>query len=253
MNQDSDWEFVLGDMVVDADMCLTQDQTIIQKIQQKYDINSLIEVLDTPDDSFRFLEIIVRLLRSIYLNLNIELPKASETQITKIKEHIYNQLEKTTDLSNISQIRFATESITLLSNCIDPMSKGDRLQTAIGSLLSNLLQDFDVHAIPNAFDFAPADAETFLGYGFINDHNKFVDNSWYERDVVVETHQKQLVAEILRLITKTGFKGLLFEETKFKSDLFTCLRISEQTIEKWIILLIFKLLHILMLKRAVSK
>ena len=227
-------------MLVDAALCQTQDKTIIQEIQQKYDINSLIEVLDTPNDSFHFLEIIVRLLRSIYLNLYFELPKVSETQITKIKEHIYNQLKKTTDLRNISQIRFATESITLLSNCIDIMSKGGRLQTAIGSLLSNLLQDFDVHAIPNAFDFAPGDAQKFLDYDFIDNHNDFVDNEWYERDVVVETHQKQLVAAILRLITKTRFKGLLFEETKFKSDLCTGLRINEQTIEKWIILLILK-------------
>ena len=112
----------------------------------------------------------------MYLNSNIQLQKVSEAQISAIKERIYNQVEKTTDLRDISQIRFATESITLLSNCHDQISKGGRLQTAIGSLLGSLLIDFDVYAIPNAFDFAQGDAQTFFGNQFILEHNAFVDN-----------------------------------------------------------------------------
>ena len=227
-------------MLVDAAMCQTQDIKIIKKIQEKYEIDPLIEVLETTDESFHLLEIVVWLLRSIYLDSNIKLQNVSEAQISVIKQHIYNQLEKIADLRNINQIKFATEAITFLTNCHDQMNKEDRLQTAVGSLLVCLLKDFEVYAIPNAIDFAPGDAETFFGSEFIRNHNRIVDNEWYERDVVVETHQKLLVAAILRLITKIEFKGLIFKETEFKSDLFTCLKINEQTIEKWIVLLILK-------------
>ena len=99
-----------------------------------------------------------------------------ESQIFVIKKYIYNQLSKITDLKNISQIRFAAESLTLLSNCIDKISKGDELRTIIMSLLTNMLKDFDVYALPNAIDFAPGDAETYIGYSFIRNHNIFVEN-----------------------------------------------------------------------------
>ena len=99
-----------------------------------------------------------------------------ESQIFVIKKYIYNQLNKITDLNNISQLRFAAESITLLSNCIVNISKGDKLRTIIMSLLSNMLKDFDVYALPNAIDFAPGDAQTFFGDDFMFYHNKFVDN-----------------------------------------------------------------------------
>ena len=99
-----------------------------------------------------------------------------KSQILVIKKYIYNQLNKITDLKNISQLRFATESITLLSNCRDKMNKGDKLRTIIGSLLFSLLKGFDVYALPNAIDFAPGDAETFIGYEFMVQHNIIVDN-----------------------------------------------------------------------------
>ena len=59
LRRDSDRKFVLGDMLVDAAMCLTLDVNIIQIIQQKYDIDSLIEVLDTNDESFHLLEVVI--------------------------------------------------------------------------------------------------------------------------------------------------------------------------------------------------
>ena len=244
LNQDLDRKFVLGDMLIDAAMCITKDNNIIQKIQQKYNFNSLIGVLDMSDESFHFLEVVIWLLRSCYLNQNIQLIKIDESQISVIKQYIYKQLEKITDLNNINQIRFATESITLLSNCSDKMNKGDNLQTKIGSLLVSLLKDMDVYAIPNAIDFASGDAQTFNGYKFILDHNRIVDNEWYERDVVVETHQKELAAVILRLLMKWGIKELSFMETKLKPELFVCLNMNEQMIEKLIVLLILKYVDI---------
>ena len=99
-----------------------------------------------------------------------------ESLISQIKQSIYKQLEKIVDISNISQLRFAAESITLLSNFYDKKSKGDKLQTVIGFLLSSMLKDVDVYALPNAIDFALGDAETFFGYEFILNHNNFVNN-----------------------------------------------------------------------------
>ena len=244
LNQGSESEFKLGNMLADAVMWSTQDKDIIHKIQQKYDLNSLIGVLDMNDESFHLLEVVVWLLRSCYLNPNDQLQIGDEPQISVIKQHIYKQLEKIGDISNISQLRFASESITFLSNCYYKKSKGDKLHTVIGTLLSSLLKDIDVYTLPNAFDFASGDDQTFFDYGLINNHNKIVDNEWYERDVVLETNQKELIAAILRLITKFGFKKLSLNKTELNSELFTCLNMNEQMIEKWIVLLILKLLCI---------
>ena len=229
-------------MFVDAAMCLTQDKDIIQKIQLKYDIHSLIEVLDTNDESFHFLEAVVWLLRSCYLNSNIQLQAVDESQISTIKKHIYNQLEEITDLSNISQIRFAIESITLLSNCFDDMAKEGRLNFIIEILLNELLKDFEVFTIPNAINFVQGDTQTFIEYSFIVCLNMMVDNEWYERDVVLETHQKELVVALLRLVSKFGLKRLSFKKIEYKSELYNCLNINEKMIEKWIILFILKLI-----------
>ena len=57
--QDQNSNFVLGDMLVDAAMCFSQHEGIIQKIQQKYDFNSLTHVLDMNDLSFHLLEVVV--------------------------------------------------------------------------------------------------------------------------------------------------------------------------------------------------
>ena len=225
-------------------MWFSQDKDIIQKkIQQKYDLNSLIEVLHVNDKLFHLLEVIVWLIRSCYLNPNIQLQIVDEPQISYIKQSIYKQLSKITKLNYINQIRFATESVTLLSNCCDKISK-EELLTITEFLLTNLLKDFDIYAIPNAFDFLSGDGETYLGDGFINNHNKIVDNEWYERDVVLETNQKELVTAILRLITKFEFKEISYKETEFNSDLFACLKMNVQMIEKWIVLLILKLNYI---------
>ena len=99
-----------------------------------------------------------------------------ESLISQIKKSIYKQLEKIVDIINISQLRFAAESITLLFNFYDKESKGDKLQIVIGSLLSSMLKDVDVYALPNAIDFASGDAQTFFGYEFIFNHNIFVEN-----------------------------------------------------------------------------
>ena len=58
-NQDQNSKFVLGDILVDAAMCLSQHEDIIKKIQQKYDFNSLIHILDMDDKSFHLLEVVV--------------------------------------------------------------------------------------------------------------------------------------------------------------------------------------------------
>ena len=244
LNQGSESELKLGNMLADAVMWSTQDKDIIHKIQQKYDLNSLIGVLDTNDESFHLLEVVVLLLRSCYLNSNDQLQTVDESQISQIKQLIDKQLEKIVDISNISQIRFATESIMLLLNCSDKKSNGDKLQTKMWFLLISLLKDFDIFAKPNAIDFAPGDAQTFFGYGFINNHSLFVDNEWYERDAVLETHQKELVVAILKLITKYGFEEISYKDSELNSELFACLNMDEQMIEKWIVLLILKLLYI---------
>ena len=231
-------------MLADAVMWSTQDKDIVQKIQQKYDFNSLVGVLDMNDESYHLLEVVVWLLRSWYLNPNDQLQTVDESIISHIKQSIYKQLENIVDLSNISQIRFAAESIALLSNFYDKKSKGDKLLTVIGFLLSSMLKYVDVYALPNAIDFASGDAQTFFGYLFIANHNIFVDNEWYERDVVLETYQKELVAAILRFITKFGFKKIYLNKTELNSELFICLNINEQMIEKWIVLLILKYVDI---------
>ena len=128
------------------------------------------------DESFHLLEVVVLLLRSCYLNPNDQLQTVEESLISQIKQSIYKQLEKIVDISNISQIRFAAESITLLSNFYDKESKGDKLQIVIGSLLFSMLKDVDVYALPNVIDFASGDAQTFFGYEFILNHNRIVDN-----------------------------------------------------------------------------
>ena len=244
LNQGSEWEFKLGNMLADAVMWSTQDKDIIHKIQQKYDFNSLIEVLDMNDESFHFIEVVVLLLRLCYLNPNYQLQTVDESLILQIKQSTYKQLEKIVDISDISQIRFAVESITLLSNLNDKWLIEDKLETAIGFLLSSLLKDVDVYALPNAIDFASGDAETFFGFKFIIHHNMFVDNEWYERNVVLETNQKELVTVILRLIMKFKFMIISLNETELNSELFICLNMNEKIIEKWIVLLILKLLCI---------
>jgi len=233
LNQNLDRRFVLGDMYVDAAMSLTQDKDIIQKIQQKYDINSLIEVLATTDESFHFIETVIWLLRSCYLNSNLQLQTVDESQISVIKKCIYGHFEKITDLNNINHIRFVIESITLLSNCYDKINKSDKLHTIIETLFNELLKDFDVFIIPNAIDFAQGDKEIFFSYGFTVQLNLIENNEWYERDVVLETHQKELVASILRFITKFGIKGLSYKKTESNSELFACLNMNEKMVEKW--------------------
>ena len=244
LSRDSNRKFVLGDMLVDAAMCLTQDKDIIQKIQQKYDIDSLIEALDTNDESFHFLEAVVWLLRSCYLNPRLQLQTVDKSEILIIKQCIYKQFEKITDLSNISQIRFTIESIKLFSNCKDNTIKEIKLQAIIETLLNELIKDFDVFTIPNATDFAQSDLETFIDYRLNVCLDMMVDNEWYERDVVLETHQKELVATILRFIMKFGFNRLSFKEIEHNSELYGCLNMNEKMIEKWVILFILKLIYI---------
>ena len=128
------------------------------------------------DESFVLFEKVVLLLRSCYLNPNDQLQTVDKSQILEIKECIYNQLEKIIDLNNINIIRFAIESITLFSNCFDNTTKEDRLKSIVEFLLNELLKIFDVYTKPNAIDFELGDAETFLGYELIVNHNKFIDN-----------------------------------------------------------------------------
>ena len=231
-------------MYFDALMWSTQDKYIIQKIQQKYDINSLIEVLHMNDESFILLGAVVLLLKSCYLNPNHQLQTVDEFQILEIKECIYNQLEKTIDVNNFNIIRFAMESITLFSNCFDNITKESRLKSIVEFLLNELLKDFDVYTKPNAIDFELGDAQTFLGYGFINNHNEFINNEWYERDAMLEAEQRELIASILKIIIKFGFNEISYKKTELDSWLLACLNINEQMIEKWIVLLILKYVDI---------
>ena len=232
-------------MLVDAAMCFTQNEEIIQKIKQKYNFDSLISVLKINDESFDFLEKIVRLLRSCYFNPNIQFDAVNDSKIEVMEQYIYMQLEKITDFSNKGQIKFTTESIMLLSNCFNKISNiGDKLQKIIGSLLVGLLQNYDVFIIPNAIDFASGDVETFIDFNFISNHNKIVNEDIHEGNVDLKNNQKKLVAAILILISKFKFKGYIFKETLFKSNQFAYLDFSDQTIEKWIILHILKFAYI---------
>ena len=61
---------------------------------------------------------------------------------------------------------------------------------------------------------------------------------------MLETHQKELVATILKLIIKFDFKGLSFKETKHNSELYACLNMNEKMVEKLIVLLILKYVDI---------
>ena len=45
--QNSDRRFMLRDMLIDAALCLTLDEDIVKKIQQKYDLHSVIQVFYT--------------------------------------------------------------------------------------------------------------------------------------------------------------------------------------------------------------
>ena len=196
------------------------------------------------DESFVLFEKVVLLLRSCYLNPNDQLQTVDKSQILEIKECIYNQLEKIIDLNNINIIRFAIESITLFSNCFDNTTKEDRLKSIVEFLLNELLKIFDVYTKPNAIDFELGDAETFLGYELIVNHNKFIDNEWYERDAILEANQRELIASILKIIIKFGFNEISYKKTELDSWLLACLNINEQMIEKWIVLLILKYVDI---------
>ena len=202
LDQGTEYEFKLGYMIAEAVIWSTLDKDIIKKIQQKYDLNSLIRVLDMNDESFHLLEVVVWLLRSCYLNPNDQLQTVNESLISQIKQSIYKQLEKIVDISNISQIRFATEWITLLTNWNYKMGKGNKLITLIGSLLSSVLKDFDVYTIPNAIDFASADTQIYFSYGFILDHNIIVDNEWFGNRHKIWTTKKQKMVDWRKFVEK---------------------------------------------------
>ena len=188
-------------MFVDAAMCCSQDQHILDKVQHKYSIDSLTKVLKFKE-WFHFWEGAICLLRSCYFNKNTQSLFGIQDKTDEIKKKVIDNLNIITDLNNIEQLGFATQAIMLVSSLLcrlDDQDK-DQISTIISNLFIKLLKDFQVYAMPNVFDFVKG--ATFLDQNVIEDNRKLVDNEYNERDVVLETHQKQLVFAILNLIKK---------------------------------------------------
>ena len=93
-------------------------------------------------------------------------------------------------------MEFATQAIMLVTNLycrLDNQDK-DQLSTIISNLAIKLLEDFQVYAIPNVFDFLKN--ASFLEQKVIDDNRKLIENEVNNRNVILETHQKQFVLAI---------------------------------------------------------
>ena len=119
-----------------------------------------------------------------------------EDKTDNIINGIIDNLSKITDLENIEQLGFATQAIMLITSLYDYLNSQnkDQLNIIFSNLFIKLLENFQVFAIPNAFDFAKGVA--FLDQKVIEDNRQLVDNEYKNRDVVLETHQKYLVFEL---------------------------------------------------------
>ena len=241
LGKDSKRKFVLGDMFVDAAMCYSQEQHILEKIQLKYSIDSLTKALLFSKEWFHFWEGVTCLLRSCYFNKYAKSLAENQDFVHNIKKGIIDNLNTITDLNNIEQLGFATQAIMLVTNLYDKLDNQDinKLNTIISNLFIKLLEDFEVYAIPNAFDFIKGVA--FLDQKLIEDNKQLVDNEFNKRNVVLETHQKQLVFAILNLIKNNNLSQLSIRKVHCNSSFLKSLNLESNMIEKFIVLFILNL------------
>ena len=241
---DSNRRFVLGDMFVDAAMCYSQEQDILEKIQHKYSIDTLIKALSFNKDWFHFREGVTCLLRSCYFNKFTQFWIYSQDKTDKIINGIIDNLKAIIDLNDIEQLGFATQAIMLATNLYCRLGEQDKdqLSIIISNLFIKLLEDFQVYAIPNVFDFIKG--ATFLDQDVIEKNKQLVDNEFNKRNVVLETHQKQLVFAILNLIKKSDLNQLPFSKVHCNSSFLKSLNLESHMIEKFIVLFILKYVDI---------
>ena len=235
--------FVLGDMFVDAAMCYSQEQDILDKIQHKYSIDSLIKALSFNKDWFHFWEGVTYLLRSCYFNNCTQSWIDSQDKTDEIIKRIIDKLNAITDLNDIEQLGFATQAIMLVTNlyCWLGEQDKDQLSTIISNLFIKLLQDFQVYAIPNVLDFVKG--ATFLDQYVIEKNKELVDNEFNKRNVVLETHQKQFVFEIWNLIKKINLNQLSISKDQCEAEFLKSLNLKSRMIEKFIVLFILNLMY----------
>ena len=242
--QDSNRKFVVGDMFVDAAMCYSQELYILEKIQRKYSIDSLIKALSFNKEWFHFWEGVVCLLRSCYFSKCTQSLTESQDRIDNIKKGIIDHLNSITDLNNIEQLEFATQAIMLVTNLycrLDNQDK-DQLSTIISNLAIKLLEDFQVYAIPNVFDFLKN--ASFLEQKVIDDNRKLIENEVNNRNVILETHQKQFVLAIWNLIKKSDLNQLSISKVQYNSNFLKSLNLESHMIEKFFVLFILKYIDI---------
>ena len=228
-------------MFVDAAMCYSQEQDILEKIQRKYNINSLIKALSSNKDWFHFLEGVTCLLNSYYFNKCTQSWIDNQDKTDEIIKEVIENLNAITDLNDIEQLGFATQAIMLVTNLycrLDNQDK-DQLSIIISNLFIKLLEDFQVYAIPNVFDFAKG--ATFLDQDVIEKNKELVDNEFNKRNVVLETHQKQFVFEIWNLIKKINLNQLLISKVQCEAEFLKSLNLKSHMIEKFIVLFILNL------------
>ena len=234
-----DRKFILGDLLIDAALCNSQDVEIAIKIQEKYDIESLIHVLSRDNLPFHFLEGVILLIRCCYLDKRNQYWNLSKPQLSKIKNGVYSHFNKITDLNNINQIRFAIESISLLINFDEKIANFDKLQSCFATIFWSLLENIQIYAKPNDFDFVKE--VVFIDNDLIKYNNAIVDNEFYGRDIVLETHHKELLTIMCRfMMTNLKFE-ICFKST---SDVITSLNLGTNSIEKLIISIFLKYVDI---------
>ena len=215
-----------------------------KNIQNKYSIDSLIKVLKSHKEWYHFLEGVLCMLRSCYFNINNQLLTEKQDKIDDIKKEVLDNLNTITDFDNIEQLGFATQAIMLITNLsgwLDNQDK-DQLSTIIPNLFIKLLANYEVYAIPNAFDFVKG--AIFLNQKVVEDNKQLVDNEYNKRDIVLETHQKYLVFEIWKLIKKINLNQLSISKAQCDSNFLKSLNLESDIIEKFIVLFILKYVDI---------
>ena len=241
LDKNSDKKFVLGDMFVDAAMCYSQEQGILDKVKHKYSIESLTEVLKFNKECFHFWEGVICLLRSCYFKTSTQSLAESQDKVDPIKKGVFDYLNAVTNVDNIEQLGFATQAIMLVTNLYCRLNDQDKdqLNIIIPTLFIKLIGNFEVYAIPNAFDFVKGAA--FLDQNVIENNRKLVDNEFNKRNVILETHQKYLILAIWELVKKIDFNQLWLSKVKYESEFLKSLNLESHMIEKFIVLFILNL------------
>ena len=184
-------KFVVGDMFVDAAMWCADNSKFHDSVAEKYDLNSLIEILNQDVEWYHFFEAITWLLRWCFSKENSSDIQSSSTEFYEIRKWISLHFHKISDLSTIDKIRFAIELTRLIFESNINLWGKIKLQVFISNLFFGLLnKKIEIFAKPNVFDLA--EDVVFLDKELIRYNNAIIDNQFYQRDVVLEAHQKEL-------------------------------------------------------------